>query len=212
MKYIAWFEHTSVTTRIILFTLSCAGAFPSFTSAQTHDREGSTSGFSLGGHVALIGINPHSFDLNGRATNPAGLTVTGGGVTGAYGLNEWLTIAVTGAGHESEDDRHFAFADIGAQVFLSRGRRLRPHVDIALTGRRAEFDVAAKTIDTRGDGLSLGGGALYFFSKSFAIDAAVLWTPGDLDRYTDGERGKDLGAIGVSAARFLIGVRWFPGR
>jgi opacity protein-like surface antigen len=212
MKHIDWFEHISATSRIVIVTLSCAGAFPSPTSAQTHHPEGSTRGFSLGGHVAVIGVNPDAFDMNGQATNPARLTMTGGGLTVAYGLNEWFTIALTGDGRESEHDRHFTFADIGAQVFLPGGSRLRPHFDIALTGRRAEFDAASDEIDTRGAGWSVGGGALYFLSRSFALDAALLWTGGGLDRLADGERVTDVDAIGVSGTRFLIGVRWFAGR
>jgi hypothetical protein len=35
---------------------------------------------------------------------------------------------------------------------------------------------------------------------------------GDLDRYADGERVKDVGAIDVSGTRFLIGVRSYPWR
>jgi hypothetical protein len=133
-------------------------------------------------------------------------------LTVAYGLNDWLTIALTGDGRESGNDRHVVFADLGAQVFLPRASRVRPHLDLELTGRRAEFDVSSDEIDGRGAGLSVGGGALYFLSRSFALDAALLWTPGGLDRYADGERVKDVDAIGVSATRFLIGVRWFPGR
>jgi hypothetical protein len=212
MKHIHWFEHISATSRIIIFTLSCVGAFASSTSAQTRHTEGSTRGFSLAGHLAVIGVNPDSFDLKRLATNPTRTTMAGGGLTVAYGLNDWLTIALTGDARESGNDRHVAFADLGAQVFLPGGSRVRPHLDLALTGRRAEFDAASNEIDSRGAGLSVGGGALYFLSRSFALDAALLWTPGDLDRYADGERVKDVDAIGVSGTRFLIGVRWFPGR
>jgi Outer membrane protein beta-barrel domain len=211
MKHIDWFEHISATSRIVLLTLSCAGAFPSSTSAQTHAPEGFTKGFSVGGHIAVIGVDPGSFDPNHQAPDPARVTLTGGGLTVAYGLNEWLTLTLTGDGHESENDRHFAFADIGAQVFLPRGRRVRPHLDVALTGRRADLDAAGNPIDTRGAGVSVGGGALYFLSPSFAFDAALMWTPGDLHRYADGRRVRDLDAVGVSAMRFLVGVRWFAG-
>ena len=212
MKYIDWFEHISATSRIVIFALSCAVAFSSSASAQAHEPEGSTSGFSLGGHVATIGVNPDSFDLNGQATNRTVLIGTGSGLTIAYGVTEWLTIALNGDGRESENDRHFAFADIGAQVFLPAKSRLRPHFDIALTGRRADFDARGEEIDARGAGLSLGAGALYFVSRSFALEGALLWTPGDLHRYVDGERVKDLDAIGVSGTRALFGIRWFPGR
>jgi len=95
---------------------------------------------------------------------------------------------------------------------LPRGNRLRPHLDVALTGRRAEFDVATGAIDTRGAGWSIGGGVLCFLSRSFALDAALLRTTGDLDQYADDERVKDVDALGVSGTRFLIGVRWYPWR
>jgi len=212
MKCIDWFEHISATSRIVVVTLCCVGAFPLSTSAQTDTPEASTQGFSLGGHVAVIRVNPDSLDLNGQATDPMRLTVTGGGVTVAYGLNEWLTIALAGDGHESGNDRHFAFADLGAQVFLPRARRLRPHLDVALTGRRAEFDAADNAIDTRGAGVSVGGGALYFLSRSLALDTALLWTAGNLHRFANGGRVKDLDPIGVSGTRFLVGIRWFAAR
>ncbi|HJZ78144.1 MAG TPA: hypothetical protein VKE51_40735 [Vicinamibacterales bacterium] len=212
MKCIDWFERLSATSRILVVTLSCAGAFPSSTSAQTQNPEASTKGFSLGGHITVISVNPDSFDLNGHATDPSRRTVTGGGLTVAYGLNEWLTIALTGDGHESENDRHFAFADIGVQAFLPGGHRVRPHLDIALTGRRTEFDASGYEIGTRGAAISVGGGALCFLSRSFAVDAAVLWTAGDSGRFAGGERIEDLEAIGVSGTRFVIGVRWFAGR
>jgi Outer membrane protein beta-barrel domain len=211
MKHTDWFEYISAASRIVVLTLTCAAAFPSSTSAQTHTPEGFTKGFSLGGHLAVIGVNPDSLDPNHKAPDPARVTMTGGGLTVAYGLNEWLTLTLTGDGHESGNDRHFAFADIGAQVFLPPGRRLRLHLDVALTGRRADLDAAGNQIDTRGAGLSVGGGALYFLSPSFALDAALMWTPGDLDRYADGRRVRDLDAVGVSATRFLVGVRWFAG-
>src|SRR5262245_21170314 len=212
MKHIDWFEHISPASFIVVFTLCCAVAVPSLASASTDYPGGSTKGLSLGGHAAVIGVNSDSVDLNGQASNPAGVTVTGGGLTVAYGLNEWLTIGLAGDGCETGNGRHFVFADIGAQVFLPRARRLRPHLDVALTGRRAEFNAAGDLIDARGAGVSVGGGALYSASRSLALDTALLWTAGGLRRFADGERAKDLDPIGVSETRFLVGVRWFVGR
>jgi Outer membrane protein beta-barrel domain len=212
MKNIHWFETTRGTARIVVFTRCCTGAFAPSASAQTPASESSTRGFSLGGHAAVIGSNSDAFDLNGQPTDPPRVTVAGGGVMVAYGATEWLTVTLNGDGHESGDDRHLSFGDIGAQFFLPGWNRLLPHFDVALTGRRAEFEAAGAAIDTRGAGLSVGGGVLYFLSRSFALDATLLRTAGDLDRYADGERVKDVGAIDVSGTRFLIGVRWYPWR
>src|SRR5262245_10163705 len=212
MKHIDWFEHISPASLIVVFTLGCAIAFPSLALAQTDSPDGSIKGFSLGGHAAVMAVNPGSVDLNGQASNPAGVTVTGTGLTIAYGLNEWFTIALVGDGRETGHDRHFVFADIGAQLFLPRVRRVRPHLDVALTGRRAEFNAAGDEIDTRGAGVSVGGGALYFVSRSLALDTALLWTAGGVHRFADGKRTKGLDPIGISETRFLIGVRWFVGR
>jgi len=143
---------------------------------------------------------------------PSRVTAGGGGLFVAYGVNEWLTVFLNGDGHESEDDRHVTFADIGVQFFLPAGRRVRPHLDVALTGRRTEFTTTSGAIDARGASLSIGGGLLYFVSRSVALDAAVLWTRGDLDQYAEGERVKEADPIGVSGTRVLIGVRWFPRR
>jgi hypothetical protein len=79
VKQIHWLEHISATTRIIIFALSSVGALATSTSAQTRHPEGSTRGFSLGGHFAVIGVNPDSFGLNGQAANPRRATMAGGG-------------------------------------------------------------------------------------------------------------------------------------
>ena len=212
MKWIVWFEDIGRSARVVIFVLCCTGIFASSTWAQTPQPDPSTRGVSFGGHVGVIGTNPEQFDLNGQATNPARVTTAGGGLTVAYGLTEWLTIALNADGHESEDDRHISFGDIGAQFFVPRWNSVRPHLDVALTGRRAEFGTASGAIDTRGAGLSLGGGVLHFLSRSLALDATLLWTAGDLDRYADDERVKGVGAVDVSGTRFLIGVRWYPWR
>jgi hypothetical protein len=212
MKWIDWFEEVSAKSRVVIFTLCCTGVFASSTWAQTHQPDPSTRGFSFGGHIAVVGANPDQFDLNGQSTNPVRVTTAGGGLTVAYGVNEWLTVALNGDGRESEDDRHLSFADLGAQFFLPGWNRLLPHFDVALTGGRVEFEAAGGAIDTRGAGLSVGGGVLYFLSRSFALDGTLLRTAGDLDPSADGERVKDVGAIDVSGTRFLIGVRWYPWR
>src|SRR5262245_19431803 len=168
MKWIVWFEEISGTTRVVIFTLCCTGLFASSTWAQTHQMDPSTRGFSFGGHVAVIGANPDQFDLNGHLMNPATMSTAGGGLTNAYGLTEWLTFTLNADGRESEDDRHLSFGDIGAQFFLPGWNNVLPHLDIALTGHRAEFDTANGAIDTRGSGVSLGGGVQHFLSRSFA--------------------------------------------
>jgi len=132
--------------------------------------------------------------------------------TGVFASSTWLTVALNGDGRESGDDRHLTFADLAAQFFLPGWNRLRPHLDVALTGRRAEFEAAGGAIDTRGAGWSVGGGVLYYLSRSFALDATLLRTAGELDRFADGERVKGVGAIDVSETRFLIGVRSYPWR
>src|SRR4029453_14515342 len=189
MKNIHWFETTRGTARIVVFTLCCTGgAFAPSASAQTPASESSTRGFSLGGHVAVIGSNPDSFDLKGQPTHPPRVTVAGGGVMVAYGVTEWLTVTLNGDGRESGDDRHLSFGDIGAQFLLPGWNRLLPYLDVALTGRRAEFEAAGDAIDTREAGLSVGGGALYFLSRSFAVEAPLLRPAGILNAMPTGNR------------------------
>jgi hypothetical protein len=211
MKRVEWFENIFVTIRVAVVLL-CTGLLASSASAQTPPPEPSTKGFSVGGHVAIIGSSPDSIDVNGQRTDIAGVTTPGGGVSVAYGVTDWLTVVLNGDGHETHDDRHLGFADIGAQFFLPGGSGFRPHLDVALTGRRADFETATGTADTRGASLSFGGGVLYFVSRSVALDATLLRSAGDLDQYVDDKRLKDGDAIGVPATRLLIGLRWYPGR
>src|SRR5262245_47136808 len=209
MKCIDWFEKLLKTPPTLIVTLCWTIALASPTSAQTQTPDFSTRGFSFGGHAAVIGANPDAFGENGHLVDPARITAGGGGLVVAYGVNEWLTVSLNGDGHESGDDRHLTFADIGVEFFLPARGRVRPHLDVAVTGRRTEFTTTSSVIDTRGSSLSIGGGLLYFTSRSFALDAAVLWTRGGLDQYAEGGPVTDADPIGVSGTRFLIGIRWF---
>lgn len=190
----------------------CAGLLPVCASAQTPPPD-STKGFSVGGHVAVIDSHPDPFDLNGQHTDIEGVTTAGGGASVGYGVTNWLTFVLNGDGHESDEDRHQAFGDIGLQFVLPGESGVRPHLDIALTGRRAGFEASMGTVDTRGASFSLGGGVLYFVSRSFVLDATLLRTAGDLDhQYVDDKRVSDKDPINISATRLLVGVRWYPGR
>jgi hypothetical protein len=209
MKQLAWFENMFIVVRVAI--VLCVGLLPVCASAQT-PPPASTKGFSVGGHVAIIDSHPDAFDLAGQRTDIEGVTTAGGGASVAYGVTNWLTFVLNGDGRESDEDRHQVFADIGVQFVLPGGSRFRPHLDIALTGRRAEFEASTGTVDTRGASVSLGGGVLYFMSRSLALDATLLRTAGDLDQYVDDKRVTDEEPINISATRLLLGVRWYPGR
>ena len=107
------FEELFGTTRVLIPILCCTGALASPARAQTHTPESSTTGFSLGRHVAVIGAHPDSFDEHGHRTDSARVTAAGGGLMVADGVSESLTGAFNGDGRENEDDRHLSFAAIG---------------------------------------------------------------------------------------------------
>lgn len=150
--------------------------------------------------------------VDGQPINPDRVTGVGGGLFLGYGITDWLTIYLNGDGRESGEDLHLTHADIGARYSFLRGQRVRPHLDVALTGKRADFDIGSPPLDTRGAGWTVGGGVSWFLSRSLAFDASLLQSGGALSQFKDDERIKGLDDVGVNSTRVNIGIRWYPGR
>lgn len=205
-------SRSSLSRHGAVMALCAIGLFAEPALAQGQQGPPSTKGFSVGTQMTLASRQAVDGPLNGQPGGADGATRIGGGASVAYGITEWLTLYMNGDGAEAEEDRVLAFGDIGARIFPTRGQRLRPYLDLAFTGRKAEFDAGTQTIDARGAGWSFGGGALYFLTSSLALDASVTQSVGGLDQFRDGTRAKNLEAIDVNSTRVSIGIRWYPGR
>jgi len=179
------------------------------TWAEGQPSPASTKGFSIGTHASFGRRDADPVRLGGQLFDTEAGHRTGGGFSLAYGIDDGLTVYLNGDGGE-RDEHVLAHGDLGAQLLLRRGHRLRPHLDVALTGRKAEFEAGPQWLEGRGTGVSFGAGALYFPSSSIALDLTFLRTVGELDRYRDGARAGSLGTSWTTRAN--LGIRWYPGR
>jgi len=196
---------------VVLFMCAVGLLTPSAVVAQEHETP-TTSGFAVGGHVTVATAGAGTTTVNGQPITPARASGLGGGLVVSYGLTDRLTVYLNGDGRESANDLHLSHADLGLQYFFSSGRRLRPHVDLAFAGLRAEFASESETLDARGSAWSFGGGALYFLHPRLALDATILQTAGGLDQFRNGDHVRGAGEVDVNSTRFNIGVRWYPGK
>jgi len=169
--------------RRIVLGLCLVGILGPATWAEAAQGKPATKGFWVEGHFTLGSGDGAEVRLNGEVLKTKRETNVGGGLSVAYGATEWLTVYLNGDGTEGDEEHVLSHGDLGAQVFLRSGHRLRPHLDVALTGRRVVLDAGAQTIDARGSGLSLGGGVVYFLSSALALDATLLRSVGELDQF-----------------------------
>jgi opacity protein-like surface antigen len=189
----------------------CCLLLPAASSAQ-QTQPWSTKGFSVGGHLSIATAGADTTVVDGQPVNVDRVTGVGGGLFLGYGITDWLTIYLNGDGRESGEDLHLTHADIGARYSFLSGQRVRPHLDAAITGKRAEFDTGSPALDTRGAGWTVGGGVSWFLSRSFAFDASLLQSGGALSRFKDDQRIRDVDTVGVNSTRVNIGISWYPGR
>jgi len=184
--------------------------------ASLHAQESTTRGFVVGLHATGATLTVEDGD---RAD--AG----GGGLFVGYGLNRRFTLfaQVDGARFDEqstgavEGDWTLGHFDLGLRFnFANSLRSWIPFLQASL-GRRAVNVVdpivdgtAEEEVDFSGGSLTLGGGISYYLSRSWSIEAALLFTGGEFTTL----RVDDVSISGfdedATSRRFNLGVRWWP--
>jgi hypothetical protein len=188
--------------------LAAAGA------AQAQDRS-NLAGFSLGAALSSTSITFE--DDDGNVTN----TGVGLGLRLGYGLTQRLALYVElhGSAMTDEDDDEYILghADLGLRYALgSQAAALRPFLDFAVTARTIRYDFEDNDFDVSslefiGAGLSLGGGAYYFLTRSIALEGSVKFMRGSFDRGREDEGSwidLDDAAFDANSMRINLGLRW----
>ncbi|HSJ09138.1 MAG TPA: outer membrane beta-barrel protein [Longimicrobiales bacterium] len=149
-----------------------------------------------------------------------GESVGFGGSLG-YSASRWFMpfLTVTFADmNDGENDFRLRHLDAGVRSHVrGSNARLVPFVLVALTWRAATYEdrfFMGEVTDVKiaGNGISLGGGALYYLRPRVAVEVSGKWTGGEMDDITvDGLHFKaDEHTISGSSMRLLLGVSLFP--
>lgn len=165
--------------------------------------------------------------LNGRINGSAiqldvenAVTESGGGIGAmiGYGFTPQFAIylALDGASIQSESalfssSYGLGYFDIGARYhFANSQRSWVPYLDAALSGQAVAAEVGADEVEMIGSGFSVGGGILFFLSYPIALDLGLKWTFGNFREATVNGVSTTLEDVGTNAARFTVGLSWFP--
>ena len=112
---------------------------------------------------------------------------------------------------DKDDQYALSLLELGGRfTFLEDNNKFRPYVDVALTSTAAVFDNDPET-SAKGGALSLGGGAQYFLSNVFALDASLMLSPGSFSDvvFLDNDLEVDDDG-GFFATRFSLGLTVYP--
>lgn len=111
-----------------------------------------------------------------------------------------------------EDDEYaLTMFELGGRFnFREANHKLRPYAEVALTSTAAIFDDRPKT-SAKGGAFSFGGGAQYFLSNVFALDAGLILSPGRFSEIVFIDNDVDVDDDGgFFATRFSVGLTVYP--
>ena len=111
------------------------------------------------------------------------------------------------------DDNNYALGvlELGSRfTFRDGDKKFRPYASVTLASVAAVFDDEPET-SAKGGAISLGGGAQYFLSDVFALDAGLTLSPGNFSEIVFIDNDVDVDDDGgFFAARFSLGLTVYP--
>ena len=179
-------------------------------------QESTTRGFNVGLHLSGQSLTPEDGDRSNAG---------GAGLIVGYGFNRTVELFLQlDAGQFDvqnaavEGDWTMGHADIGVRFhFANSLRSWVPYLQAAVSGRSVEvkngrINQVAQSDDVTlsGGAFTLGGGIMFYFNETWALDLQLAWSGG---RFTDVKVG-DVTYTGADfdaqTARFNIGASWWP--
>jgi len=179
-------------------------------------QESTTRGFVIGLHASGASLQVESQDRNNAG---------GAGLLLGYGVNRHFTIfaQADAAQFDNQSARdvegtwvmgHF---DLGVRFnFANSLRSYVPFLQGSIGARAVGVTDAvvdgsdASDVGFTGASLTLGGGIDFYFTETFALDLALLWSSGKFDTLHVGSASFSGFDIDARSARFNIGVVWWP--
>jgi hypothetical protein len=178
-------------------------------------QESTTRGFVIGAHLGGASLEPEDGDRSNAG---------GGGLFFGYGFNRSFQIflQLDGAEFDVEDTNvngkwSMGHADLGLRYhFANSLRSWVPYVQGAFSARAVGIDDATilgqpeTEVGFYGGAFTVGGGILFYFNQTLALDLQLLWSGG---RFTD-IRVDNVTVSGLeidaNSSRLNIGIDWWP--
>lgn len=192
-------------------------------STVSKAQQSGTEGLFLNIGLTSTGLSSElgSANSNARVFDEdlgAGLTLKAG-----YGFSPLFTLhtGLTVAGMErngtdvpilgGDDEYALTMFELGGRFnFREANHKLRPYAEVALTSTTAIFDDKPET-SAKGGAFSFGGGAQYFLSNVFALDAGLILSPGGFSDVVFFNNEIDVDDDGgFFATRFSVGLTVYP--
>lgn len=192
--------------------LAALGAAPSLARAQ----ESTTRGFVLGLHASGASLAVESEDRN---------TAGGAGLFFGYGVNRHFTIFLQLDGAEFDNQSTgdiegkwaMGHADLGVRFNFANSLRSYVPFVLGAFGARAvgvQDPVVDGTqqndVSFTGSSFTLGGGIDFYFTETFALDLALMWTSGQFDTIHVNNASVSGFDFDAKSTRFNVGIRWWP--
>jgi hypothetical protein len=180
-------------------------SFLTIVPASAQDRS-NTRGFYIGLHLNGSSWTLTDLDVDAESGGGLGLQL-GYGFTRVFTLYLNIDAASIDSNDESYTLSHF---DLGGRFsFRGDDKAFRPYLNAALSRQVADFDTPFGSVEITGNGLMIGGGFQYYFSRNFSMDVNLLLGAHNLSEVKFGSNTADLDE-NTSSSRFNIGVRWYP--
>ncbi len=191
-------------------TVLAVGATPSWA------QESTTRGFVVGLHASGASLTVESQDRNNAG---------GAGLFVGYGVNRRFTIFAQADGAEFDNQStgdiqgkwamgHF---DLGVRFnFANSLRSFVPFLQGSVGARAVGVQNAtvngspATDVSFTGSSLTLGGGMDFYFSETFALDLALLWSGGKFTTFHVNNASVSGFDVDATSGRFNLGVVWWP--
>ena len=195
------------------FTLLVAIALmmPAASAAQAPApvERSNTRGLDIGLHLGGATLE---FENTGITENGGGVGLRlGWGFTESFGLYSQFDFANMQS-TDGQDNYVLGQLDVGSRIgFRGRSARIRPYVDVAVSGRAAQMDFQGAPMTMSGAAFTMGAGIQWFFSRSKAVDIGFKGTSGTFTRMDYRGDVIELDDTRAASSRVNLGFSFHPG-
>jgi hypothetical protein len=201
-------------TLTTLLTIALAATLAD--SAPLAAQESTTRGFNLGLH-----ISGQSLTIEDGDRNNAG----GAGIVVGYGFNRSLELFLQLDAGEFDVDTAtvegtwtMGHGDLGVRYhFANSLRSWVPYLQAAATVRFVNVQdgvinqtTQSEDVTFTGGALTLGGGIMFYFNETLALDIQLLGSGGRFTEVKSGNVTVSGLEVDATSGRFNLGVSWWP--
>jgi opacity protein-like surface antigen len=179
-------------------------------------QRSTTRGFVLGVHASGASLEVESQDRNNAG---------GGGLFLGYGVNRLFTIFAQADAAEFDEQSGVAIDgqwvmghfDLGVRFhFANSLRSVVPFLQGSIGARAVGVQdpvvdgTPQDEVSLSGGSFTLGGGVDFYFSETFALDLALLFSGGEFDTIHVNNASVSGFDVDATSGRLNVGVTWWP--